>query len=1520
MHYARYPFIDLAVHPAIRERFAAGDALVVATPDLDTILWANGAAARLFGFASIYEFLEDGIGAGSAARRQIESALTGIAQAGARDFLFRSSAGFRRTAVNARVELMALPDGAPAVLISAHGAGAHGEAARARQVISGFDGTDTHVAVLDARGSVLAASPSFARIGLPASECARLVADVAGEADRLVKRMVASAGGLIPAAIGRLTDDPALHLIFAVDPATAEEPIEDEPAAPEADEPATKTEFDALREALAATLPAETPADATPGFATSDVVIADDAAASRDAGDDALWASVPPQNLHPDMASREDADEDELAAGEDVYGPGDDADDAEDEAELEALDGAEPEEAGTPDPASATAGETVPAGADFTFDPQAHPARFVWKIDREGAFSEVSPEFAATLGPNAADIIGRKFGDIAQVFNLDPDHVIADLLSRRDTWSGKTVYWPAQGTDLVVPVDLAALPTYTRDRQFDGFRGFGIVRVSDARKDPEALGLALVPGRPLETRTETGFEAEAPETTPEPEAPTSGAEVADVVETAGDPGLAADDAPMDGADSIEMAPEAADETPAVTEAPTGESGGDASPAEDDPDADPFRGERPALHIVANPGRRESDKIIDLGERRARTREGLSPLEQAAFREIGARLTASAANAAETEARRPANDTPAARLTDKSAPEASDDGDARSDEATATATDRGDETFDTAGIETFDEVEIVDEASLPHAAATGSEAEDAVSAAVGERDRTGSGDVADAAAEDAAEAGAPVTDVVSSDERDDDLAAYGQAEDEASETADDGVFADHAEDARGADRAAADEVVADDAQTSTAAVENRAPEAIDSADATVAGEDAAAEDIAASGEPSADGDAGSRAIVDDQAPEADGSADVTMADDDAAADVAASGELAADGDVAPRATMEDQASEAGSDNGTVADEDAPAPHLIAADEAAVDGQIDPETKASAEDEADIARSDEAPAGATDADMAKAVGATDADDGEAAGASDTAELKAAGISDADEHEASGKSERAIPTAMPSAFALPARQALTEELVDAIPAPLLVHAGDRLIHANRDFLSLTGYASLDDLAAAGGLDRLLDRPGDGEEAGTITMRRADDEEVPVAARLRSINWREGQALLLALTPAPRAEAPAAETGRPAAMDEATVRRLGALEVEAAELRSILETATDGVVTLGVDGAIRSMNGSACALFGYDEAETRGKPFAMLFAHESQRAVIDYFSGLAEHGVSSVLNDGREVIGREANGGFLPLFMTMGRLSGSNGFCAVLRDITQWKRSEEELRNAKRAAETASSHKSEFLARVSHEIRTPLNAIIGFSEMMVEERFGPIGSPRYLEYAHDIGNSGKHVLDIVNDLLDISKIEAGEVELEFAAVSLNDQLAECVSMLQPMANGQRVIIRTSLSASVPDVVADLRSIKQIALNLLSNAIRYTPSGGQIVVSTSYEPTGNVVLKIRDTGIGMTRKELEQAMKPFGQVGPGPRQRGDGTGLGLPLTKAMVEANRAQFDIVSAPSEGTLVTIVFPPQRVLAD
>ena len=174
------------------------------------------------------------------------------------------------------------------------------------------------------------------------------------------------------------------------------------------------------------------------------------------------------------------------------------------------------------------------------------------------------------------------------------------------------------------------------------------------------------------------------------------------------------------------------------------------------------------------------------------------------------------------------------------------------------------------------------------------------------------------------------------------------------------------------------------------------------------------------------------------------------------------------------------------------------------------------------------------------------------------------------------------------------------------------------------------------------------------------------------------------------------------------------------------------------------------------------------------------------------------------------------------------------MLRDITAWKRSEEELINAKQEAEKASTAKSEFLAKISHEIRTPLNAIIGFSEVMMDERFGPVGNERYRQYLKDIHTSGGHLISLLNDLLDLSKIEAGKLELTFVSVNLNDLVQQCVAIMQQQANRERVIIRTSLPANLPQIVADARSVRQIALNLLSNSIKFTGAGGQVIVSTA--------------------------------------------------------------------------------------
>jgi PAS domain S-box-containing protein len=369
---------------------------------------------------------------------------------------------------------------------------------------------------------------------------------------------------------------------------------------------------------------------------------------------------------------------------------------------------------------------------------------------------------------------------------------------------------------------------------------------------------------------------------------------------------------------------------------------------------------------------------------------------------------------------------------------------------------------------------------------------------------------------------------------------------------------------------------------------------------------------------------------------------------------------------------------------------------------------------------------------------------------------------------------------------------------------------------------------------------------------------------------------------------------------------------------KAELRELRSILDTVTDGVVMLDRDGHVISVNRSAETLFGYQSRELAGLPISGLFAPESQRIAFDYLESV---GAGHPPDEGREVIGRLRKGGLVPLFMTMGRINdGTDKTVVVFRDITAWKKVEADLINAKRQAERASSAKSEFLAKVSHEIRTPLNAIIGFSEVMMEERFGPIDNERYKQYLKDIHTSGGHLVSLLNDLLDLSKIEAGKLELNFASVDLNELTQQCVALMQPQANRERVIIRTALSPALQPVVADARSIRQIVLNLLSNSIKFTGAGGQIIVSTAANDLGEAVLRVRDTGVGMSEKEIAIALEPFRQLATSARWGSGGTGLGLPLTKALVEANRATFSIKSAVNAGTLVEVAFPGARLAAE
>jgi PAS domain S-box-containing protein len=490
----------------------------------------------------------------------------------------------------------------------------------------------------------------------------------------------------------------------------------------------------------------------------------------------------------------------------------------------------------------------------------------------------------------------------------------------------------------------------------------------------------------------------------------------------------------------------------------------------------------------------------------------------------------------------------------------------------------------------------------------------------------------------------------------------------------------------------------------------------------------------------------------------------------------------------------------------------------------------------------------------------------------------------------------------------------------LLDLLPVGVLIYRLDRLLYANGAFLRRIGYPSLAALEEAGGLDALYVEPGVSSASSTsdtgtpvtISAGQALPGQAPPApteARLYTISWDDDSALALIFSPAPpespaitAAIAEAAPAPAPSAVGHANAEELGA----------ILDTTAEGIVMFDAEGNLNSCNRSAEALFGYDGSELVQRNLADLFAPESQRMVMDYLETVKADGVASLLEHGRDVLGRVREGGLIPLSMTMGRTrpDGPN-FFAVFRDLSQARKSEGELQQARRLADRAAGAKADMLARISHEVRTPLNAIIGFAEVMIGERFGALGNERYIEYMKDIRASGERVIAIINDLLDLSRIETGKLDLAFANQNLNDLVENCVAVMQPQANRERIIIRTSLAHALPPVVADARALRQITLNLIGNSIHLAKAGGQVIVSTALSDFGEVVLRVRDTGHGLNDNEVAAAMEPFRTRAPSD-QASDSSGVSLSLTKALVEANRAQFHIRTGPHSGTLIEVVF--------
>jgi len=272
-------------------------------------------------------------------------------------------------------------------------------------------------------------------------------------------------------------------------------------------------------------------------------------------------------------------------------------------------------------------------------------------------------------------------------------------------------------------------------------------------------------------------------------------------------------------------------------------------------------------------------------------------------------------------------------------------------------------------------------------------------------------------------------------------------------------------------------------------------------------------------------------------------------------------------------------------------------------------------------------------------------------------------------------------------------------------------------------------------------------------------------------------------------------------------------------------------------------------------------------------------------------------------------------PIFDTDNNIVGIGG---IDNDVTEQKQAEKNLVAAMHAAEAANRSKSEFVANMSHELRTPLNAIIGFSEIMANEFLGPVGSPKYLEYAKDINGSGTHLLEIINSLLDLSKVEAGKFELQDDTIDVPAAVQACLTLVKGQAEKLGVHIENNTPAGLPALIADERNLKQVLLNLLTNALKFTPAGGKITIETWCRQDTGYIFTITDTGVGIAEEDIPMVLAPFGQVESALSRTQQGTGLGLPLTKSFVELHGGSFDLRSTVGNGTTVTVRFPSERIV--
>ncbi len=371
--------------------------------------------------------------------------------------------------------------------------------------------------------------------------------------------------------------------------------------------------------------------------------------------------------------------------------------------------------------------------------------------------------------------------------------------------------------------------------------------------------------------------------------------------------------------------------------------------------------------------------------------------------------------------------------------------------------------------------------------------------------------------------------------------------------------------------------------------------------------------------------------------------------------------------------------------------------------------------------------------------------------------------------------------------------------------------------------------------------------------------------------------------------------------------------------VEEDLRKLTRAVEQSGSAVVITDLEGGIEFVNPKFSEMTGYPADEVLGSNPRIVKSGEMNEEVY----GTLWRAITSGKEWRGELCNKRKDGSLYWVTAAISPVKGPGGstthYVAIEEDITDRKKAAEELLKAKEGAEIANRAKTEFLANMSHELRTPLNSIIGFAQIISNETFGPVKHDQYKDYANDISNSGMHLLELINDILDVSRIETDSFSLQEQDIDVVELMRTCARLIRERADAAGLKIEADIPTRFPKLHADERRVKQILLNMLANAVKFTEEGGRVGLNVKLTRDGGMEFEITDTGIGIAEEDIETVMSPFGQVDSSLARKYEGAGLGLPLSRKLVELHGGALELNSELGVGTRIAVRFPPDRTLS-